>query len=104
MASRVWDGGAEAWEEGRFAGRADRVLGQLLASHGDHETLALVTHHDFAGALIRAALQWPGTGQGPNFRLAHLSTSLLEVHADGRASTVHWLNRVDHLPPTLFMP
>ncbi|MFC4637291.1 histidine phosphatase family protein [Deinococcus hohokamensis] len=97
LTGRPWDGGAEAW--GGFAARAGRVLDQLRAAHRDDGTLN--THHDFAGALIRAALGWPGPGKGPRFRLAHLSTSLLEVPADRSPGTVHWLNRIDHLPPEL---
>ncbi|WP_221088606.1 histidine phosphatase family protein [Deinococcus aquaedulcis] len=93
-----WDGGAEAWEEAVFERRAQGVLTGLRAAHGERDTLALITHHDFAGALIRAALGWAGTGTPPTFRLAHLSTTLLEAPEDGQPGTLHWLNRVDHLP------
>ncbi|MBZ9711700.1 histidine phosphatase family protein [Deinococcus multiflagellatus] len=98
LTGQPWDGGAEAWEEAVFERRAQGVLTGLRAAHGDSDSLALITHHDFAGALIRAALGWAGTGTPPIFRLAHLSTTLLEVPEGGRPSALHWLNRVDHLP------
>ncbi|WP_158263715.1 histidine phosphatase family protein [Deinococcus arcticus] len=99
LTGQPWDGGAEAWEEVGFARRAAGVLAELRGRHAGPDTLALITHHDFAGALIRAALGWSGAGALPTFRLAHLSTALLKVPEDGRPGTLHWLNRVDHLPP-----
>ena len=55
--------------------------------------MALITHHDFAGALIRAALGWPVTDTPPTFHLAHLGTAQLALPTDGRVGGLEWLNR-----------
>ncbi|GGB57592.1 hypothetical protein GCM10008019_11920 [Deinococcus soli (ex Cha et al. 2016)] len=81
---QAWDGGAEAWEKPRFHARA---------RHPGQDWVTLITHHDFAGALIRAALGWPVTDTPPTFHLAHLGTAHLDLPADGRAGGLEWLNR-----------
>ena len=93
LTGQPWDGGAEAWEEPLFHARATHVLTELRTRHHAQDRVALVTHHDFAGALIRAALGWPVTDTPPTFHLAHLSTALLDLPADGRVGGLEWLNR-----------
>ncbi|GGK88995.1 histidine phosphatase family protein [Deinococcus radiotolerans] len=88
-----WDGGAEAWEEPVFHARAARLLHNLRTRHAGQDTAALVTHHDFAGAIIRTALGWRVTDAPPTFHLAHLGTALLDLPDDGGAGGLMWLNR-----------
>lgn len=95
-----WDGGAEPWEAAAFAHRAAQVAGFLhsIAHESGDGVTVLVTHHDFAHFLLAELL---GLAQpsltAPTFRLGNASLSLLEVRPKG--STLHWLNRMDHLPP-----
>ncbi|WP_162393690.1 histidine phosphatase family protein [Deinococcus kurensis] len=93
LAGQAWDGGAEAWEAPLFHARATHVLTDLRTRHHEQDRVALITHHDFAGALIRAALGWPATDMPPTFHLAHLGTALLDLPADGRVGGLVWLNR-----------
>ncbi|MGM9321668.1 histidine phosphatase family protein [Deinococcus aquaticus] len=88
-----WDGGAEPWQEPLFHARAAHVLTELRTRHSGQDTAALITHHDFAGALIRTALGWPVIDTPPTFHLAHLATALLDLPADGRVGGLEWLNR-----------
>ncbi|WP_174368701.1 histidine phosphatase family protein [Deinococcus sp. JMULE3] len=76
-----------------FHARATHVLNDLRARHPGPDRVALITHHDFAGALIRAALGWPVTDTPPTFHLAHLGTAQLDLPADGRVGGLEWLNR-----------
>ncbi|GGS17850.1 histidine phosphatase family protein [Deinococcus knuensis] len=93
LTGHPWDGGAEAWEEPHFHARATQALTDLRARHPGPARVALITHHDFAGALIRAALGWPVTDTPPTFHLAHLSTAQLDLHEDGGVGELEWLNR-----------
>lgn len=93
LTGQPWDGGAEAWEEPLFHARAAHFLTELRTRHPGQDKVALVTHHDFAGGLIRAGLGWPVTDTPPTFHLAHLSTVLLELPADGRVGGLEWLHR-----------
>nr|WP_254606099.1 hypothetical protein [Deinococcus sp. JMULE3] len=68
-------------------------MNDLRARHPGPDRVALITHHDFAGALIRAALGWPVTDTPPTFHLAHLGTAQLDLPADGRVGGLEWLNR-----------
>ncbi|GAA5437237.1 histidine phosphatase family protein [Deinococcus aquaticus] len=88
-----WHGGAEPWQEPLFHARATQVLTDLRARHPGQDRVALITHHDFAGALIRAALGWPATDTPPTFHLAHLGTALLDLPDGGGVGGLLWLNR-----------
>lgn len=93
LTGQPWDGGAEPWQEPLFHARAAHVLTELRTRHPGQDTVALITHHDFAGALIRAALGWPATDTPPTFHLAHLGTALLDLPDGGGVGGLVWLNR-----------
>jgi 2,3-bisphosphoglycerate-dependent phosphoglycerate mutase len=88
--------------------RADKVLADLIARHGDREgqpkeRIALVSHGGFFVRLVSAMLQLPwrqgAHGMRSWFLLNNCSISRFDIHKDWL--TVCYMNRTEHLPARL---
>lgn len=96
LLDQPWEGGCEPWEAATFAQRAAQVAQTLRAQAEAPGLVCLITHHDFAQFLMAELLGLPQLDlESLVFRLNHASLSLLET-GPGR-TTLHWLNRTDHL-------
>ena len=98
LAEEGWySGGFEEWEARQA--RAERVAAELLRQRESDAVVALVSHGDFIKTLLRVLFRQP-----PDIAIAyyHYNTAVtrLDLRADGYLD-VHYLNRVDHLPPDL---
>jgi len=88
--------------------RADQVLAELIARHGDREgqpeeRIALVSHGGFFMRLISSMLKLPWR-QGAHdmkswFVLNNCSISRFEIHSE--ELRIDYINRTDHLPAHL---
>jgi len=88
--------------------RADKILAELIARHGDKEgqpeqRIAFISHGGFFVRLISAMLKLPwrqGAGDMKSwFMLNNCAISRFDIQ--GKEITVSYLNRADHLPAHL---
>jgi len=96
-----WYDAALAYEpEAHSAFRAIKVADELLKRSRSDEVIAMVSHAGFLDILLKAIF-----GQLPSrayaMRYYHNNTAITRVDFDGRRPILHYLNRVDHLPPAL---
>jgi broad specificity phosphatase PhoE len=78
--------------------RAIRVAEALRDRAEFDETLAIVSHARFIDSLLKAFLnQLPGS----DCWYHHFNTGISRLGLGGRRLDIRYLNRVDHLPPTL---
>lgn len=98
LAEEGWYSGGFEEREARLE-RARRVAADLYRQRESDETVALVSHGDFIKTLLRVLFHQP-----PDIAIAyyHYNTAIsrLDLRADGYLD-VHYLNRVEHLPPDL---
>lgn len=83
----------------RFRARVAAALQRVVAAHADAEQLLLVTHAGTIGAQVRILLG----SDTPRLWMNNTGLSLFEWgHSEREGSwTVHYLNRLEHLPPPL---
>jgi 2,3-bisphosphoglycerate-dependent phosphoglycerate mutase len=88
--------------------RADKVLADLIARHGDRDDrpiqrIAFVSHGGFFVRLVSAMLKLPwrqgAFGMRSWFMLNNCSISRFDIHKDWL--TICYMNRTDHLPAHL---
>ena len=86
--------------ETHSAFRAIKVAKALSERCRSDEVLALVSHAGFLDTLLKAIF-----GQLPSrpyaMRFYHNNTAITRVDYDGTRPALHYLNRVDHLPPAM---
>lgn len=92
-----YSGGFEEWEARQI--RAERVAAELIRQRESDDTVAMISHGDFIKTLLRVLFRQP-----LDIAIAyyHYNTAItrLDLRADGYLD-VHYLNRVEHLPPDL---
>ena len=96
-----WYDAALGYEpETHSAFRAIKVANDLSERSRSDEVIALVSHAGFLDTLLKAIF-----GQLPSrayaMRYYHSNTAITRVDYDGRRPVLHYLNRVDHLPPAM---
>ena len=96
-----WYDAALGYEpETHSAFRAIKVANDLMERSRSDEVIALVSHAGFLDSLLKAIF-----GQLPShahaMRYYHNNTAITRVDFDGRRPILHYLNRVDHLPPEM---
>ncbi len=96
-----WYDAALGYEpETHSAFRAIKVANELSERGRSDEVIALVSHAGFLDTLLKAIF-----GQLPSrayaMRYYHNNTAITRVDYDGRRPALHYLNRVDHLPPAM---
>jgi broad specificity phosphatase PhoE len=92
-----WQGDHE--DRAACHGRAIRVAGRLRTWADSEEHIAVVSHGGFIDALLKALFsQLPG--YHAYYHQHNTAISQISFHSDGHLD-VRYLNRVDHLPPTL---
>jgi 2,3-bisphosphoglycerate-dependent phosphoglycerate mutase len=92
-----WNRGFE--ERDDFHARARRVAEQLQTWATLDERIALITHGGFTDALLKALF-----GHLPSRHLFHFHHNTAITHLDffdAERLGIHYINRVDHLPPDL---
>lgn len=79
--------------------RAIKVANELRHRSADsNEVLALVSHAGFLDILLKAIFnQLPSRPH--TMRYYHYNTSITRIDYHGRLPILHYMNRVDHLPP-----
>ena len=96
-----WYDAAQGYEpETHSAFRAIKVANELSERSRSDEVIALVSHAGFLDTLLKAIF-----GQLPSrayaMRYYHNNTAITRVDYDGRRPALHYMNRVDHLPPAM---
>lgn len=96
-----WYDAALGYEpETHSAFRAIKVANDLGERSRSDEVIALVSHAGFLDTLLKAIF-----GQLPSrayaMRYYHNNTAITRIDYDGRRPALHYLNRVDHLPPAM---
>ena len=96
-----WYDAALGYEpETHSAFRAIKVANDLRERSRSDEAVALVSHAGFLDTLLKAIF-----GQLPSrayaMRYYHNNTAITRVDYDGTRPALHYLNRVDHLPPAM---
>lgn len=96
-----WYDAALGYEpETHSAFRAIKVANELSERSRSTEVIALVSHAGFLDTLLKAIF-----GQLPSrayaMRYYHNNTAITRIDFDGRRPALHYLNRVDHLPPAM---
>lgn len=96
-----WYDAALGYEpETHSAFRAIKVAKELSERCHSDEVIALVSHAGFLESLLNAIF-----GQLPSWpyamRCYHNNTAITRVDFDGRRPVLHYMNRVDHLPPAM---
>ena len=96
-----WYDAALGYEpETHSAFRAIKVANDLSQRSRSDEVIALVSHAGFLDTLLKAIF-----GQLPSrayaMRYYHNNTAITRVDYDGARPVLHYLNRVDHLPPAM---
>ncbi len=80
--------------------RAIKVANELSQRSRSDEVIALVSHAGFLETLLKAIF-----GQLPSrayaMRYYHNNTAITRIDYDGTRPALHYLNRVDHLPPAM---
>ncbi|MYD09930.1 MAG: histidine phosphatase family protein [Chloroflexi bacterium] len=96
-----WYDAALGYEpEAHSAFRAIKVANELIKRSRSEEVIAMVSHAGFLDTLLKAIFgQLPS--QAYSMRYYHNNTAITRVDFDGRRPILHYLNRVDHLPPAM---
>ncbi len=98
LADAGWYSGGFEEAEARLV-RAQRVADDLYRQRESDEVIALISHGDFIKTLLRVLFQQPPDIASASYHY-NTAVSRLDLRADGYLD-VHYLNRVEHLPPSL---
>ena len=80
--------------------RAIKVANELRGWSGSDDVIALVSHAGFLDILIKAIFeQLPSRPY--DMRFYHNNTAITRIDFDRSGPALHYLNRVDHLPPAM---